>query len=212
MKVLAFTDLHSSKSALKKIKQKIKKHKPDFILCAGDSTYFGDDLDKALKDINSLSAPVMILPGNPPHETSKDVRKHCKKYSNITYAHKKILKLGEYTLVGHGGGGFYGPEELDTDFEKFIKKNKAKLKGDIILLTHAPPYKTKLDYLDWFEEHVGCISYKKFIKEYKPVLAISGHIHETFGQKQKIGKTLIYNTGPQGRVFELTKKNVKVLK
>lgn len=212
MKVLAFTDLHSSEPALKKIKNKLKKHKPDYILCAGDTAY-GREHGKTLKKINALKTPVILLPGNPPHETITEVRKQCRKYKNIRFAHKKIIDLDGYKLIGHGGGGFYDREELDEDFEKFVKKNKTKLKGqNIILLTHAPPYKTKLDYLDWFKEHVGCASYKNFIKKYKPVLAISGHIHETFGKKQKIGKTLLYNPGPQGMVFRLTKKKVEKIR
>ncbi len=203
MKILAFTDLHAGITAYKKLKEKIKKHKPDYIFCLGDFTIFEQNIEPVIQKISQLKKPVYILHGN--HEMGNVVKKLCAKYSNLIYAHKKIIKLEDYKIVGHGGGGFYGQGKLrkDQEFEEFITKNKTKLKGQLILLTHAPPAHTKLDYLDWLEDHVGCPSYKSFIDKYKPVLALSGHIHETFGIKEKIGKTLISNPGPEGIIFKL---------
>lgn len=213
MKLLAFTDLHSSMGSLKKVRAKIKKHKPDYVLCLGDSTYFGD-LPEVFEEINKLKAPVLMLPGNEPHESIKEVRKLCKKYDNITFVHKKVVELQGYTLVAHGGGGFYGHGEdaRDEDFEKFIKRKAKKIKRPVLLITHAPPHGTKLDYLDWLEEHVGCISYRDFIEEIEPLFALSGHIHESFNKKQKIGKTLVCNPSPQGKVFKITKNKVSIMR
>ena len=49
MKILAFTDLHSSYDALKKLRNKIKKKKPDIIVCAGDISVFEQGLNHLLK-------------------------------------------------------------------------------------------------------------------------------------------------------------------
>lgn len=201
MQILAFTDLHTSISAYKKIQKKVKKHKPDYILCLGDLTLFETHIDVMVRKLGELKKPIIIIPGN--HESEHALKKLCQKYKNITYAHKKIIPMQEYTIVAHGGGGFYDrkPAE-DKDFERFIRENKKKLKGKIILMTHAPPRGTKLDKLDW-AGHVGCGSYTEFIKKYKPVLALSGHLHENYRVMQKKGKTLLCNPGPEGMVFKV---------
>ncbi len=203
MKVLAFTDLHAGVTAYKKIVAKIKKEKPDVIFCLGDFTIFEQNIEAVLQKISELKKPVFIIHGN--HETDVIVKRLCQRYPNLKFVHRKFVKLGDYLVVAHGGGGFYGEGKLagDKDFERFISENKKKLKGNIILLTHAPPGYTRLDYLDWLDDHVGCASYGIFIKHYKPVLALSGHLHENFGVKEKRGKTLICNPGPEGLVFKL---------
>jgi len=203
MKILAFTDLHASIVDYKKIQKKVKKEKPDYIFCLGDFTVFEQNIDGILAKLNELKKPTFVIHGN--HESEAIVRKFCKRYSNLEFVHKKIKKINDYTIIAHGGGGFYGQGKLrgDKDFDDFVKKNKAKLKEKIVLLTHAPPGHTKIDYLEWFDDHAGCASYEKFLKRYKPVLILSGHLHENFGVKQKIGKTLICNPGPDGMIFKL---------
>ncbi len=203
MKILAFTDLHAGVTAYKKIVDKIKKEKPDYVFCLGDFTIFEQNIEAVLRKISELKKPVYIIHGN--HETDVIVKRLCKRYSNIKFVHRTLNKLGDYTLIAHGGGGFYGQGKLagDKDFEKFVRENKMKLHGKLILITHAPPGNTKLDYLEWLDDHAGCASYGEFIKQYHPVLALSGHLHENFGVKYKAGKTTICNPGPEGMVFTL---------
>jgi len=203
MKILAFTDLHASITELKKIEAKIKKYNPEAIICCGDFTIFEQNIEAVLRKLDAFGMPVYLIHGN--HEMDVIVKKLCAKTKNITFVHNKIFPLGEYTVVAHGGGGFYGRGKLagDKEFEEFVRKNKEKITGKIILMTHAPPANSALDYIEWMDDHVGCKSYMDFIKEYKPILALSGHIHETFGAVQKIGKTTLCNPGPGGKVITL---------
>lgn len=203
MKILAFTDLHASITELKKIEGKIKKYNPEAIFCCGDFTIFEQNIEAVLRKLDALGLPVYLIHGN--HEMDAVVKKLCTKTKNVQFVHNKIFPLGDYTVVAHGGGGFYGRGKLagDKEFEEFVKKNKDKITGKIILLTHAPPANSALDYIDWMDDHVGCKSYMDFIKENKPVLALSGHIHETFGIIQKLGKTTLCNPGPGGKIITL---------
>src|SRR3989344_5135717 len=105
-KIYAFTDIHGSLSVLKRIQSKIRRYKPDFVFCPGDFTVFGQGQDKILSKINMLHKKIFILHGN--HESGNELKKMCKKYPNITFADKQIIKLGKFLLVAHGGGGFYG--------------------------------------------------------------------------------------------------------
>ncbi len=202
MKILAFTDLHAGITSFKRIQQKVKKEKPDYIFCLGDFTVFEQNINGVMKKLSELGK-VYLIHGN--HEDEALVKKLCKKYPNLKFIHKNVLQIPGYTIVAHGGGGFYGQGKLrrDKDFEQFVRENKKKIKGKIILLTHAPPGYTKLDYLAWLDDHAGCASYGEFVRQYKPILALSGHLHENFGVRQKLGKTLLCNPGPEGMVFTL---------
>ncbi|GIU69604.1 MAG: hypothetical protein KatS3mg002_0840 [Candidatus Woesearchaeota archaeon] len=42
------------------------------------------------------------------------------------------------------------------------------------------------------EWHVGCENFRSFIEKYQPIIAVSGHIHETFGFEDKIGTWFTY--------------------
>ncbi len=198
MKLLAFVDSHGSASALKVLKEKVKKSNPDLIVCAGDFTLFEHNINKILKKINSLGKPVFLVHGN--HESRLRIQKLCRDFKNIRFIHKKIVPFKNILLIGWGGGGF---SFTDKEFEKFIKKNKQKLKNKkIVLITHAPPYNTKVDYLAYSKMHAGNKSITQCIKSNKNViLAISGHLHETEGKKDKLNNCVIVNPGTSGRIF-----------
>ena len=77
MKLLAFTDLHLSSIALKKIKLKIKKNKPDLLVSAGDISIFEEGLDFILNKLNKLKIKILLINGN--HETDRVMKKLCLK-------------------------------------------------------------------------------------------------------------------------------------
>lgn len=62
-----------------------------------------------------------------------------------------------------------------------------------ILVSHVPPYNTKVDKLH-NGKHVGSTAIRAIIEQYQPDLCITGHIHEAKG-KDMIRKTPIYNHG-----------------
>src|SRR3989338_9859935 len=184
MKIFAFTDVHGNTKALKKIEATVKKQKPDLLVCCGDISIFDHYAERTLKKLASLHKPLFLIHGN--HDSETKIEKLCKQYKNVSFIHKKIKMFGNLLFVGYGGGGFM---RIDKEFEKFARKIEHKIKTEnIILLTHGPPYKTRLDYI--YGEHVGCVSFKKFIISHpKTILALSGHIHETAGAQDKIKKT-----------------------
>jgi len=197
MKIYAFSDIHENITSMKKVEAAVKKEDPDLVICVGDFTVFEQYLEKMIDWMDSLPKPVLLIHGN--HEDEEIVEKYCSFKHNLTFMHKQIKEINGITFVGHGGGGF---SKKYPDFEKFVEENKKELEGKkLVLLTHAPPYETKLDLMHM--GHVGSKSYKEFIDNYKPVLALSGHIHETFTKEEKIGETLASNPGPIGKIFEI---------
>jgi len=99
MKILAFTDLHLSSVAFKKIKSKVKKQNPDLIICAGDVSIFEQGLDFILNKLNKLKKKILIIHGN--HETDKVLKKICSKYDNLIFIHKKYYKQNNHIFFGY---------------------------------------------------------------------------------------------------------------
>lgn len=200
MKIYAFTDLHGNKKALAQLKKNVKKEKPTLILCMGDLTVFESSMTTLLKEVDKIGLPVIMLHGN--HESASSLRAACKKTKHITFLHKAIKKINGYTFAAYGGGGF---DEKDPKLETQIKKWKEIEWKKTIFLSHAPPYKTTLDDVGEFGEewHVGSKTLRKMIKRKKPLLLFAGHIHECFETTDRIGRTLIENPGPVGKVYDL---------
>ncbi len=200
MKILAFTDVHLSSYAFKKIKAKAKRQNPDLLVCAGDVSIFEHGLGLILNKLSKFNKKTLIIHGN--HETSAVLKKSCSKFKNIIFMHKRQYSQNNYIFLGYGGGGFSltEPEFCKTGkkFEKIIRNNKSK---KIIFITHAPPYKTSLDLVAG--SHCGNKTFHSFILKNKIDLYICGHLHENFGKKGKIGKTEIINPGPYGKIIKI---------
>jgi len=203
MKILAFVDIHGDSAAIKRIAEKEKKGKPDLLVCSGDVSNFGFGLFSLIKKL-SFGIPLLIIPGN--HETREEIEYMGKKTNFVKNLHLKHFISGNYFFTGCGGGGFTKRhtefEQSEKKFAEAIKKLKVKdHKYKIILVTHQPPYGTKLDYIHG--EHAGSVSIRKFIEKYQPVLCLCGHLHENEGKMDKIGKTIVINPGPEGKIIEI---------
>ena len=198
MNILAFSDFHENKSAMKKIKEKLDT--ADILICHGDLTNWGRNLEKIVNEICSWGKNVLFLHGN--HENENIMRNIVDKYKNAKFLHMASYRMGKYLIFGYGGDGFAA---TDGVFEKVSEKFAKEIKKDdiVIMVSHGPPYGNKADYLGKDIGHRGCKSYTKFIEKYKPMLWICGHLHETFGAIDIKGKTVIANPGAEGRILKV---------
>jgi len=200
MKLLAFVDIHTSVKALKRIKKKVKKEKPDLILCGGDISIFENGIEYVLFFLNKLKKPILMINGN--HERDIFMRKVCKLFKNIIFIHKKHYEKDDLIVLGYGGGGF---ALRDAEFKKTAKKFKKIIKNNedkkIILLIHGPPYGTEVDKI--IGQYSGNKDITDFIKKNKVDYVICGHLHENFGKKDKIKKAIVMNPGPYGKIIKL---------
>lgn len=197
MKILAFVDTHGNLNAIKRLLK--KGESVDLLICAGDISNFGNNLLSSVSKLQKLKKHMLIIHGN--HESEEQMREVSKKFPWVIYIHKGSYQLGNYYFFGYGGGGF---STEDSQYEKTIKKFKKTLKKDakIVLITHGPPYGTRCDLL-MHQGHRGCKTYTKIDKELKPILHICGHLHETASIRDKIGKTLVINPGPEGKIIRI---------
>jgi Icc-related predicted phosphoesterase len=198
MKLLAFVDVHANTLALRELGKKARD--ADLLVCAGDISVFGQGLVETMKTMDSWNKPCLVIHGN--HDDEDETRELCEQSKNLIFLHGSEQKIGALTFTGWGGGGF---SRKDREFESWAKTLKP-ITGRV-LVTHAPPYGTAIDFQPHFGEHVGCQSYTDAIDKLQPSLALAGHIHECFGEHEQRGKTIILNPGPLGVVIELEAKN-----
>ena len=197
MKILAFTDVHANKRMLKLIVKKAKG--ADLLVCSGDLSFFGKGLEESIKILLKANKKILIIHGN--HELEEQIIRLEDKYNNIINIHKKPFIIDDYIFVGYGGDGFsIEDNKLEKYFESFYKKFKKNNK--LITITHAPPRDTKVDVMPILG-HRGNLSITKIILNLKPLLHICGHLHEDFGKRDKLGRTLIVNPGCDGKILNI---------
>lgn len=204
MKILAASDIHGDKSALENLVKKAKKEDVDMVVLCGDLTLFEDDLTGIIGPLKELNKKVILIPGN--HETFSSIEFLAKQYKPGVYnLHGRSMRFyNEIGLFGVGGSntGIFQTTEKETGellekAHKPIKDTKHK-----IMITHTPPFGTKIDAL-W--EHVGSKAIREKVEEIQPDVVLCGHIHETFGKSEKIGDTTVINVGKDGVIIDIEK-------
>jgi len=215
MRILVLTDIHNKWSALKKLLRKIRNEEIDLVIVAGDLSFCGD-LNEALNVLKVLSEEkhVLFVPGN----CDSPSLLRLDRYGNAENIHGTVVNYGEFIFAGIGGSNptpFNTPIEfLEEEIKEILSNIKVKLgkRSLDILVSHPPPYNTKLDIIST-GGHVGSLEVREFIENVKPKLCICGHIHESPGI-DSIGKTLVLNPGPLAygnySIVELEKQDIKV--
>ena len=198
MKILFFADTHSNKKHIMTIIKKAKK--ADLIVCLGDISFFEHAIDLILKDLDHIKKRIIMLHGN--HEDENTLKTMCEKTKFVEYHNKDIFEIDGITFFTYGGGGFLVE---DSNFDEVVEKHqRALVEADrLILLTHQPPFNTNIDQIHG--KSVGNMNIKDFIRDYNPIIAASGHIHDTFGKEEMVKDCLVFNPGPKGKIVDLEK-------
>lgn len=198
MELLVISDGHGDLEKLKSLSPIAEK--VDGIIYGGDFAAFQkpETGKPFLEELLKLHKNIFAVLGNCDHpEFIKELEA-----KNISCANK-CLCFNDFFISGSGGGSkFTGAtpyerteKELVSDFcivEKKVNETGVPLKN-LILVCHNPPYGAKTDKINPLI-HVGSKLITAFIKKHKPVLVVSGHIHEAYAI-DKIGDTLLLNPG-----------------
>ncbi len=195
MKILIFTDIHGNPAAIKQIINKSKE--ADLLVCAGDIVDWGN-LEKTIKLFKEANKKMLVIPGN--HEDYDELKNLCKKYPFLIDIHLKKYKINDLVFFGFGTGGF---SKTDPELEEIIPNLKFSDNEKVILVSHGPPFGTKLDYLEHLQRYAGSKTLREFIKKFKPKFAICGHLHENEKKEDKLDNTIILNPGKYGKFIEI---------
>lgn len=99
-------------------------------------------------------------------------------------------RLVEIDLREH----FAPARSIEADLEQIATPS-----GPFVLVSHAPPHDTKLDWLPTVGYPIGSRAIRRFIESRGPTLSLHGHIHEspqvTRSYLDEVGATLCVNPG-----------------
>ncbi|MEN4006187.1 MAG: metallophosphoesterase [Methanobacteriaceae archaeon] len=200
MKILVMGDMHGQ---CPKISSYLQKNQVDLMILTGDITHFGPEkLGKdILNEICIFNTLTLAIPGN----CDETYIYGEIESSNAINIHNKSLIIGNMGICGFGGSNTT-PFNTPLEFAEIqIYTQLEKLMSEIenqeirILVTHAPPYKTRADILP-SGHHAGSESVRKIIEKYQPALNVCGHIHESRAI-DKLGDTIIINPGESSKGF-----------
>lgn len=205
MKFLIITDLHQKKSAIEWINALVDEHEPDAVLFLGDCVDLGATTQNCIDIISKIKGNIYYIPGNcDPLDLPEKLE------GVVNSVHGKGFTIGGQYFAALGGSNptiFNTPFELQE--EEIMDKLSSISKPGMVLMTHAPAFETEQDKIT-IGLHVGSKSIKEIIAKYKPIVALSGHIHEANKITEKDG-TLYVNPGAakEGHAAILTIENGK---
>jgi Icc-related predicted phosphoesterase len=199
-KLLALSDIHGKVSSLTSILAKVQPLHPDLVVVSGDITHFATQVDEVwsiLEVIGRSGLPYCYVLGNcdPPQlRGGIDGMGMCLESNCFTVGGFSIIGAGGSTLTPFGTPFETDEQDIIDRLETGRSKCQGKDNENFIIVTHNPPRGQIIDKTR-AGSHVGSPKLLKYILEKKPILALSGHIHEAAGA-ELIGDTTAANPGP----------------
>lgn len=199
MKMLLFSDVHVSRKhckALCELSQDV-----DLVIGAGDFGALRQGIHQTIGWLSDITKPTVVVPGNA--ESYQELQVACEQWQAATVLHGTSTKIAGVTFFGIGGGipvTPFGSWSYDFTEEQADVLLADCPKGSV-LISHSPPYGI-LD-VSSRDQHLGSTAVRNQINTKPPMLVVCGHIHESSGQRAKLGSTDVVNAGPDGFIFQL---------
>ena len=193
MRLLIISDIHGSIEKLKELS--VKETEIDVLLLAGDLTHFGGRQQALplVEILRSFKVPVLAVHGNCDRTGVADLLEE-----EGIFAHGKLVSAAGVPLIGLGGSL---PAPIPTP-STYSEEEAAAVLGALadgiggsewILLVHQPPVESGADRIA-AGRHVGSTSVAEFIRNHRPSLVCTGHIHESYSVSS-FGESLLVNPG-----------------
>ena len=197
MKILAFSDLHHSRSRAAEIVD--ASTSADLVIGAGDFCNVRRDLDDAMALLGAIKPPLIVVPGN--SESAEEL--HAAAHAGTHVLHGDAVEFEGVSVFGLGYGvpvTPFGSWSCDLTEQTAAMMLTPCQKADI-LITHSPP-KGIADVTSGGLS-VGSTAIRAAIERVQPKLVLCGHIHDCWGQEGMIGAARVVNLGPTVNWFEI---------
>ncbi len=197
MKILAFSDLHHSSRRAAELVEAAGD--ADLVIGAGDFCNARRGLDDAMSLLDGITAPFVVVPGNA--ESFDELKAAAQ--PGTTVLHGTGTEIGGLKFFGLGYGvpvtpfGDWSCDLTEAQAETLLNACDTT----DILIVHSPP-KGVADVTS-HGQSVGSTAILAAIDRLEPQLAVCGHIHDSWGQMGRIGKTHVVNLGPFVNWFEI---------
>lgn len=198
LKILAASDIHEDRKAVKKLAERAQKEKVDLVVLCGDLTFFDMDWKGIIGPFREKGLEVVFVPGN--HDSPETTELLVQKY-RIRNLQEYSVVVGDIGFFGCGGANV-GPYYIsEKELYETLKKNFRYVKDakKKIMVTHVPPAGTLIEKFSFPSSK----AVRKAIDTFKPDVHMSGHMHETEGMEEYIGRTKVMSIGKHGKIIRL---------
>ena len=189
MHILHISDIHCSYNAIQRLAREVIPSIHDRLLgvfITGDIECPELVIDPLLEILREGSQRIFAVTGN--MDDTYVARYLQERRLSVE---GNIIIHGKYAIGGVSGIEPYVSLRILSERLKKVSQEKRDL--DLIILSHFPPFNTKVD-IAWGNVHAGLPELRDFITSYNPRIFLCGHIHESRGV-DNIGDTLIVNAG-----------------
>lgn len=197
MRILAFSDLHSSAKQAREIVT--ASAQADLVIGAGDFCNMRQGLPEAMDLLAGIAAPLVVVPGNA--ESEAELVGAAATGTHVL--HGRGVEIGGIRLFGLGYGvpvtpfGAWSCDLTEAEAETML----GGCESTDILVLHSPP-KGVVDRTSGGLS-VGSAAIRAAIERLQPELVLCGHIHDSWGHSGMIGRTKVVNLGPFANWFDL---------
>jgi Icc-related predicted phosphoesterase len=197
MRLLAFSDLHTDLDQAQRLVESSRQ--VDVVVGVGDFASVHSGLAETIEALRAIDAPTVLVPGN--NETEEALRRACDGWLEATVLHGEGAEVEGVSFFGLGAGVPVTPWDWSFDLtEEAAAELLEACPEGCVLAVHSPP-KGHVD-VSGAGEHLGSEAVLRAVEQKRPRLALCGHIHESWGERSRIGPTAVINLGPQGTVLE----------
>lgn len=182
--LLVCSDLHGAERSLQILKKMLTLHDFDALVVCGDFTTYGSRSFMA-KILSSVDTRVLAVPGNCDTDEMLDMLE-----SANASIHGKNVEFMGWRFYGFGGAvpsPHKMPFEVEEDEMARVLRKVATPSG--IMVTHTPPL--GMNDLSRIGHHMGSRRLLEVAQEFRPVLCLSGHVHESRGKMHADGTTYV---------------------
>jgi Icc-related predicted phosphoesterase len=198
MRLLAFSDLHVDVGQAERLAN--ASADADVVVAVGDFASVHSGLDETIGALRSIVKPTVLVPGN--NETEDALREACDGWESAIVLHGEAAEIDGVSFFGLGAGVPVTPWDWSFDLtEEEAMQRLAGCPEGCVLAVHSPPR----GHVDESSrgEHLGSVAVLDAIVSKQPVVALCGHIHESWGERSQIGPTEVINLGPSGTTLDV---------
>ena len=198
MRLLAFSDLHRDLDGAADLVE--RSSEADVVIGAGDFASVHEGLEETIGALAAIQTPTILIPGN--NETDEALRDAAADWAAATVLHGEGTSIDGVDFWGLGAGVPITPWDWSFDLDEGEAASMlADAPEGCVLVVHSPP-KGHVD-VSGAGDHLGSEAVLGAIEAKRPVLAVCGHIHESWGSESQLGPTRILNLGPAGTLLDV---------
>jgi len=204
MKLLLFSDIHCSHSAIQSLVKRSRD--ADVLVGAGDFGTMRKGVATTLAPLQNVDKPQILVCGNA--ESNQELEE-ATDWQQSHVLHGTGIEIQGVQFFGLGGGipvTPFGSWSFDLDEESAAQHldrwpQRSEPEQKSVLVVHSPP----LGAVDVSSrgKHLGSESILAAIQRQRPRLVVCGHIHDSAGRIESIGPTTVVNVGPAGILWDL---------